>query len=101
MLVTIAHRLFDVIATKMAVLRADLQTIFCNENADRRKLLLADILNLGHFDEDDDFRTAILLDIYHDNLLFAVKHGFPWGQVCSYFKLIERLLSNVKGKVLA
>lgn len=76
----------------------NLRGVFRHENTRKRKLLLARILDLREFDEDDDFRTSILLDVYYENLLFAVEHGFPWSQVCSFFNLTKELLEKTEGK---
>lgn len=75
----------------------DAQEIFRACSIQQRKKILAQILNIPEFDEEDDFKTAILLDIYYDNLAFAVERGFPWNQVCAFFDLVGGLLHDISG----
>ena len=73
------------------------QRVFQARSAQQRKQILANILNITEVDEEDDFKTAILLDIYYDNLAFAVEQGFPWSQVCGFFHLVKDLMHSCTG----
>ena len=75
----------------------DAQKIFRTPKIQQRKEILAKTLNVLNFDEEDDFKTSILLDIYYENIAFAVEQGFPWSQVCVFFDLFKKLLFESSG----
>ena len=87
-------------ATKMAFQEKSFQDIFRHSNVVERKRILARLLNYPHFNEEDDLRTAILLDVHYEMLSHLVNDGFLWRQIVSFFPIFERMLSEVKGKDL-
>lgn len=77
---------------------SQIQEIFREKFVEARKSLLAKELDFPDFEEDDDLKNAILLDIYHEALSFAAKEGLPWHQVSVFFKIIQKTLMNIAGK---
>lgn len=84
----------------MAFREKSFQDVFRNSNVVERKRILAKLLNYPHFNEEDDLRTAILLDVHYEMLSHLVNDGFLWQQIASFFPIFERMLSKVKGKSL-
>ena len=84
----------------MAFREKSFQDVFRNSNVVERKRILAKLLNYPHFNEEDDLRTAILLDVHYEMLSHLVNDGFLWEQIASFFPIFERMLSKVKGKDL-
>ena len=55
--------------------------------------MLAKDLQISEFNEEDDLRSGILLDIHCDMLAYFVNNGFPWREVTAVggiSKFIER-----------
>ncbi|KAK3710156.1 hypothetical protein QZH41_010555, partial [Actinostola sp. cb2023] len=77
-----------------------IQHLFREKFVAKRKSLLAKALNFPEFDEDDDLRSAILIDIYYDALSFAVNEGLPWNHIAVFFQIIQKTLLNIAGKSL-
>ncbi|EDO37705.1 predicted protein [Nematostella vectensis] len=78
----------------------DVKELFCEESESKKKKRLAFLLGFDEFEEDDDLRSASLLDIYYCGLSFAVDEGFPWKNVCFVFETIKVLLEAVKDNSL-
>ncbi|XP_077991517.1 uncharacterized protein C8orf74 homolog [Glandiceps talaboti] len=53
--------------------------------------------SMDDFDEDIDMKKSIILDYYYDNLMFAIKTGFPWSEVCTVFELAKEVQSDAIG----
>ena len=75
-----------------------LQDVFRNSNVTERKKMLARLLKFPDFDEEDDLKTAILLDVYYEMLCYSINGGFLWPEVSSFFEVFKRLLSKAEGK---
>lgn len=76
----------------------DFQDVFRNSNVKERKKVLAQALQFPAFNEEDDLRTATLVDVYYELLSFLVNNGFPWREVVSFFEIFQSLLNESKGK---
>lgn len=74
---------------------SQIQTLFREKDEEKRKILLGKFLKFPDFDEDDDLRSGILLDIYSQCLCFVVEQGIPWNQVAVFFELVQDLLQNI------
>ncbi|XP_068681296.1 uncharacterized protein C8orf74-like [Montipora foliosa] len=75
-----------------------LQDVFRNSDVTERKKMLARLLKFPDFDEEDDLKTAILLDVYYEMLCYSINRGFLWPEVSSFFEVFKRLLSKAEGK---
>lgn len=83
----------------MAVLEgAQIQDLFREKFTEKRKILLVKALNFPEYDEEDDLKSAIVLDVYYEALSFAVNQGLPWNQVAVFFQIIQKTLKNIAGK---
>ncbi len=87
-----------VLATKMASREKVFQDVFRNSNVKERKILLAKVLQFPAFNEEDDLRSATLVDVYYELLSFLVNDGFPWREVVLFFEIFQGLLNESKGK---
>ena len=83
---------------KMASRVKDFQNVFRNSNINERKKVLAKVLQIPEFNEEDDLRTATLIDVYYEMLSYLVNHGLPWRQVASFFEMFQCLLNETQGK---
>lgn len=72
-----------------------IQSLFREKDGEKRKILLAKFLEFPEFDEDDDLRSGILLDVYCQCLCFVVEQGLPWIQVAIFFKIVQNLLQHI------
>lgn len=79
---------------------SQIQEIFRVKNVEKRKALLAKLLGFPEFEEDDDLKSAILLDIYHEALSFAVNEGLPWHKVNAFFEIARKTLMNIAGTII-
>lgn len=86
------------VATKMASQVKDFQDVFRNSNIKEREKVLAKVLKFPEFNEEDDLRTATLIDVYYEMLSYLVNNGFPWREVASFFEMFQCLLSETQGK---
>ena len=86
------------LATKMASREKDFQNVFRNSNINESKKVLAKVLQIPEFNEEDDLRTATLIDVYYEMLSYLVNHGLPWRQVASFFEMFQCLLNETQGK---
>ena len=84
----------------MAFQEKSFQDVFRYSNVVERKRILARLLNCPHFNEEDDLRTAILVDVHYEMLSHLVNNGFLWREIASFFPIFERMLNKVKGKDL-
>ena len=82
----------------MASREKDFEEIFRNSNITERKKVLAKVLQFPEFNEEDDLRTATLIDVYYEMLSHLVNHGFPWREVGSFFEMFQCLLNETRGK---
>ena len=82
----------------MASRARDFQAIFRNPNVNERKKVLAKVLNFPAFNEEDDLRTATIIDMYYELLSHLVNNGFPWREVALFFESFLRLLKESQGK---
>ena len=53
----------------------------CVTDVKERKKLCGKDLKISEFNEEDDLRSWILLDIHCDMLAYFVNNGFPWREV--------------------
>ena len=81
----------------MASLEQNLREVFSQVGVQERKQLLANIFLFPSFDEEDDLRTSIVLDVYYDALFFLVNHGFPWREVVKFFEIFRILWQEIQG----
>nr|XP_006626168.1 PREDICTED: uncharacterized protein C8orf74 homolog isoform X1 [Lepisosteus oculatus] len=51
--------------------------------------------------EDQELRQSVCLDFVYDNVMFAVKKGFPWQAVTQVGRIAEELLTESKGVALS
>ena len=86
------------LATKMASRQGDLQDVFQYLDVEERKKVLARVLKFPEFNEEDDLRTAILLDVYYEMLSYFVNSGVPWREVALFFAIFKRSLQKTQGK---
>ena len=82
----------------MASRARDFQAIFRNTNVNERKKVLAKVLNFPAFNEEDDLRTATVIDMYYELLSHLVNNGFPWREVALFFEGFLSLLKESQGK---
>ena len=82
----------------MASRERDIRDVFRYENVEERKKMLARVLQFPEFNEEDDLKTAVLIDVYYELLSYLVNNGFPWREVASFFEIFQRLLNNSQGK---
>ena len=82
----------------MASRQGDFQDVFQCLDVEERKKVLARTLNFPEFNEEDDLRMAILLDMYYEMLSYFVNSGFPWREVALFFAIFKRLLQKTQGK---
>ena len=83
----------------MASRDEDFQNVFRNSNnIKERKKVLARVLQFPAFNEEDDLRTAILIDVYYEMLSYLVNNGFPWQEVAFFFEIFQSLLNETQGK---
>lgn len=86
------------LATKMASREEHFQNVFRHSNIKERKKVLAKVLQFSELNEDDDLRTAALIDVYYEVLSYLVNNGFPWREVASFFEMFQSLLNETQGK---
>ena len=60
--------------------------------------MLARVLQFPEFNEEDDLKTAILIDVYYEMLSYLVNNGFPWQEIASFFEIFKSLLNKTQGK---
>lgn len=82
----------------MASREKHFQDVFRHSNIKERKKVLAEVLLLPKFNEEDDLRTATLIDVYYEMLAYLVNNGFPWREVASFFEMFQSLLNETQGK---
>ena len=82
----------------MAPRERDLQGVFRHLNVKERKKMLARVLQFPEFNEEDDLKTAILIDVYYEMLSYLVNNGFPWQEIASFFEIFKSLLNKTQGK---
>ena len=82
----------------MASGQGGLQDVFQYPDVEERKKILARVLNFPEFNEEDDLRMAILLDMNYEMLSYLVNIGFPWREVALFFAIFKRLLQKTQGK---
>lgn len=82
----------------MASLEKDFRVVFRNSIVEERKKELAKVLQFPEFTEEDDLRTATLIDVYYEMLSYLVNHGLPWREVASFFDMFQCLLNETQGK---
>ena len=76
------------------------QDAFCVTDVKERKKLLGKVLQILEFNEEDDLRSGILLDIHYDTLAYFVNNGFPWREVAQLWEVFQNLLNEVQGELL-
>ena len=76
------------------------QDAFCVTDVKERKKLLGKVLQIPEFNEEDDLRSGILLDIHYDTLAYFVNNGFPWREVAQLWEVFQNLLNEVRGELL-
>ena len=57
----------------------DNQNAFRITDVKKRKKLLGKVLKIPEFNEEDDWRLGILLDIHKEIFTLFVNSGFPWS----------------------
>ena len=62
--------------------------------------MLGKVLQISEFNEEDDLRSGILLDIHYDTLAYFVNNGFPWREVAQLWEVFQNLLNEVRGELL-
>ena len=82
----------------MASRENDFREVFRNSNVKERKKALAKVLQFPVINEEDDLRTATLIDVYYELLSYLVNNGFPWRQVVSFFEIFQSLLNDTQGR---
>ena len=87
-------------ATKSGTRHRDFKTVFCVTDVKERKKLLGKVLKIPEFNEEDDLRSGILLDIHYDTLAYFVNNGFPWREVAQLWEVFQNLLNEVRGELL-
>ncbi|XP_076440920.1 uncharacterized protein C8orf74 homolog [Babylonia areolata] len=55
---------------------------------------LAQLLDLGPYDDEGNMDRAIRVDFFYDHLRFAADKGFPWDQVCSLLQFAAEFLAT-------
>ncbi|XP_074641995.1 uncharacterized protein C8orf74 homolog [Tubulanus polymorphus] len=65
-----------------------------------RNLLASKVLDWEPFDEEDNLLRSILLDYLYDHLMFAVKKGFSWLEVCCVFQIVKEMQEETVGQTL-
>ena len=78
----------------------DFQNVFQNSDIKERKNLLAKVLHFPEFNEEDDLRPAILVEVYYDMLAYLVNNGLPWREVSSLWEIFQNLLNEAQGEQL-
>lgn len=86
------------LATNMASLEKNFRVVFRNSIIEERKKELAKVLQFPEFNEEDELRTATLIDVYYEMLSYLVNYGFPWREVASFFEMFRCLLNETQGK---
>ncbi|XP_077976532.1 uncharacterized protein C8orf74 homolog [Styela clava] len=61
---------------------------------------LARKLQLSPIDEEDDLKSALLVDYYYDVLQYAVNRGMAWKDVVSCLNFASDILDATQGQVL-
>ena len=76
------------------------QDAFCVTDVKERKKLLGKVLKIPEFNEEDDLRSGIGLDVHYDKLAYFVNSGFPWRGVTQLREVFQNLLNEVQGELL-
>ena len=84
-------------ATESDTRHRDFKTVFCVTDVKERKKLLGKVLKIPEFNEEDDLRSGILLDIHYDMLAYFVNNGFPWRKETLLKKVFQNVVNEVQG----
>ena len=86
------------VAMETVVLSVDqIQCFAALKSCKERRGLLASYSDLVHLDEDEDLRSACLLDFIYENVNFAVSSGFSWKECVAFNTLMQDLLKETVG----
>lgn len=58
--------------------------------------MLGKVLQIPEFNEEDDLRSGIGLDVHYDKLAYFVNSGFPWRGVTQLREVFQNLLNEVQ-----
>ena len=78
-------------ATESGARHRDYQSVFRVTDVKKRKKLLGRVLKIPEFNEEDDLRPGILLDIHWDILNLFVNSGFPWRGLTLLWEVSQNL----------
>ena len=82
----------------MALLSVEVvEKLYLCENEEKRRNLLAKILDYPTFDEEEDMGASILLDYHLESLNYACEKGFTWQQGLALFEMMKGLRENALG----
>ncbi|KAK7101237.1 uncharacterized protein C8orf74 homolog [Littorina saxatilis] len=62
--------------------------------------LLAELMNFGPYEDECNMQKSIQVDFFYDHLMFAVKKGFPWEQVCCVVQFADEFLATATDKTI-
>lgn len=76
----------------------DVKSLYhCENNQQRRDLLIKILDYPTSDDEEEDMRSSILLDFYLESLNYASEQGFSWQQGLGLFELMKDLREKALG----
>ena len=76
------------------------QDAFCVTDVKERKKLLGKVLQILEFNEEDDLRSGIGLDVHYDKLAYFENSGFPWREVTQLWEVFQNVLNELQGELM-